>query len=129
MVTLSPSQIELLDLSCEKLLKNKGIRFVAVINKLGKKISGGFKDGVTPLVPTGKAQLHYMQLCLDVSMRKDLQKNLGDIECVIAERKKVNIICIPYKKHFVMISTYKYLSTKVAITKANQIFRSAKRFL
>lgn len=129
MVVLSSEKMEHLDSLCDKTLEIKGVRFIAIIDKLGNKISGGFKKNIKPLIPRNKAQMHYMQLCLDISMRKDFQKNLGDLECVIAERKKANIICIPFKKHFLMISTDKYLNSKTAISKINKIFLRAKKFL
>ena len=129
MVTLSAEKIERLDSLCNKTLEIKGVRFVSIIDKLGNKISGGFKKNINPLIPKNKSQTHYMQLCLDISMKKDFQKNLGDLDCVVSEHKKANIICIPFKKHFLMISTDKYLSSKIVTSKINRIFVRAKKFL
>ncbi len=41
--------IELYAAPCREIQNENGVRFAAVIDHSGKKIAGGFKDGITPL--------------------------------------------------------------------------------
>ena len=41
------SEKQSLDEACKKIIQIPKVRFVGVLNKMGKRIAGGFKEGVT----------------------------------------------------------------------------------
>ena len=50
MVIISPEEVRKLDIACKKLLQEKEIGHVGVINSLGRLIAGGFSNNVKPLL-------------------------------------------------------------------------------
>lgn len=127
MSTLSSEKIEKLQGVFDKLLNaNKHIRFIALVNKMGKSLVEKKQKGVKPLLTKGKAQAMYMQLMLDVTMRKDLNPNMGKLKFIIAYREKTQIITIPVKKYLVFISVG---PKGIAKDVAKKAFTSIERIL
>lgn len=105
MSDLSPEKIEKLQGLFDKLLnENKKIRFIALINKMGKNLVEKKQKRVKLLISKKKSQAMYMQLMLDITMRKDMNPNMGKLKYIIAYREKTEIITIPVKKYLVFIS-------------------------
>ena len=48
--SLSPIEITNLEKKCKDLLKEEIVRFVGIINNMGRQIAGGYKESITPLV-------------------------------------------------------------------------------
>lgn len=48
--SLSPTEITNLEKKCRDLLKEENVRFVGIINNMGRQVAGGYKQGATPLV-------------------------------------------------------------------------------
>lgn len=105
MSSIPPEKIEKLQGVFDKLLSaNKHIRFIALVNKMGKSLVEKNQKRVKPLVTKSKSQAMYMQLMLDITMRKELNPNMGKLKFIIAYREKTQIITIPVKKYLVFIS-------------------------
>ena len=105
MSELTPKKIEKLQGVFDKLLtRNKTIRYIALVNSMGKNLVEKKQKRVKPLVSKNKAQTMYMQLMLDITMRKDLNPNMGKLKFIIAYREKTSVITIPVKKYLVFIS-------------------------
>ena len=79
---LSKSVLQELENNCNKVLKNKNVIFVGVVNSLGNLIAGGFRDGVKPLGSNETRKMMYMQLKLDLNMRKDYDNLFGPVRYV-----------------------------------------------
>jgi len=107
MSDLPPEKIEKLQGVFDKLLtQNKKIRFMTLVNKMGKNLVEKKQKGVKPLVSRNKAEAMYMQLMLDITMRKELNPNMGKLKFIIAYRQKTEIITMPVKKYLVFISVH-----------------------
>jgi len=105
--------------------KGLGIRFAAIINKKGRKIAGGFSPKIIPLEKDEKKlEMLFMEIALDLSMRREFNDSLGKMKAVVSFRDKTNIITIPQGESFMLISSepeldslkvietaYHYLST------------------
>lgn len=105
MSDLPPAKIEKLQGVFDKLLtRNKPIRYITLVNKMGKNIVEKKQRNVKSLVSKNKAQSMYMQLMLDITMRKDLNPNMGKLKFIVAYREKTSVITIPVKKYLVFIS-------------------------
>ena len=107
---------------CSELLANKQIRFVGIINKFGNLIAGGFKEGVTPCVSVENLRLMYMQMVLEISMRKEFDSSLGNINYIASRRDKALMVSIPMDDHLLLISASPMYITEKLVTKALQIF-------
>lgn len=109
---------------CNELLNDDQIRFAGIINKLGNLIAGGFKDGISPFMPEEHLRMMYMQMVLEISMRKDFDVSLGEINYITALRNKALMISLPIDDHLLLISAEPTAITERLITKALRIFRN-----
>lgn len=98
------------------------VRFVGVLNKMGKKIAGNFKEGVTSLVPDIENQRMYVQLTLEYMMRKDFDEQLGSIDYIVSRRSNVTMISIPTKEYLVLISAERDVDAQDIIREVNSAF-------
>lgn len=72
-------EYETLENVCNEMLKSNQIRFAGVINKMGNLIAGGFKSDMKPLQDDAKQRMLYMQIILEISMRKEFDSEFGDV--------------------------------------------------
>lgn len=106
---------------CDSLLKEPLVRFVGVINNMGRQIAGGYKKTITPLVDEEDHKIS-LEHALEIMITKDLDDSLGSIESIVTKRKKVTMITIPLEKFSVLISTEKTANTEKIIKKASKLF-------
>lgn len=116
------SEIENLEQACRKVLDLPKIRFVGVLNKMGNKIAGGFKDGITSFLPDKENRRMYVQLMLEYVMRKDFDEALGDIDYIVSRRTHVTMISIPTEEYLVLISAERDANAQDIITQVNLAF-------
>jgi len=119
---MSISETESLENSCQKILGLPNIRFVGVLNKMGNKIAGGFKKGVTSYLPDKDSRMMYVQLSLEYLMRKDFDEGLGAIDYIASRRGKVTMISIPTKDYLVLISAERDIVVEDIIREVNSSF-------
>ncbi|HUT05192.1 MAG TPA: DUF6659 family protein [Nitrosopumilaceae archaeon] len=79
------------------------IRFVGVINHMGRPMMGDYKKEIIPI-----AEIKYYNLCmehaLELFMKKDLDGILGPLDYIVSKRKNIVIIIVPVNNHVVLIS-------------------------
>lgn len=119
---MSSDEIEKLEQSCQKVLELPQIRFVGVIDKMGNKIAGSFKKGVTSHLPDKENRVMYVQLMLEYMMRKDFDDRLGSIDYIVSRRNKVTMISIPTKEYLVLISAEREVNAQEVIEQVNSAF-------
>lgn len=112
---------------CEKLLEDKQLRFVGVINKLGNLIAGGFSHEIVPFETEEKNRMMYMQMVLEVSMRREFDETLGEIDYIASKRKNALMISIPINNELLLISTDPNSITENIVSKAIKIFKNSER--
>ncbi len=122
MSSTTAEDIKKLDIACSELSNEPKIRHVGVINKLGKLIAGGFKDGTSPLLDPDKVAMTYMQLQLDFKMRQELDEVLGPIDYIASRRTKQLIISVPIGEDLVIITAEPDADDKEIIKKAESLF-------
>ena len=87
----------------EYILSLPEIRFVGVINNMGRLIVGDHKKGIVPI-----AEIEHYKMCmehaLELFMKKDLDDILGPLDYIVSKRKNIVIITIPVNNHLVLIS-------------------------
>jgi len=107
--------------------KINGVRFVGIINNRGRKIAGGFRNNITPLERDDhKIEMLFMEMSLDLSMRREFDESLGEIQGIVSYRNKVNIITIPFKENFMLVSTEQEVNPIDVILKAKKILLEMK---
>jgi len=124
MAILQFEKIEELDTKCNKILREDDkIRFVGVINNLGNLVAGGFKAGIIPLVDDKKTKMLYMQMVLEISMRRDFDDTLGCVNYIAANRNNALMITIPFNQYVVLVSAESIASVEKIVTRIITIFK------
>ncbi|MGY5140492.1 MAG: DUF6659 family protein [Candidatus Nitrosopumilus sp. Bin_571-38] len=70
------------------------IRFVGVINERGRLVAGGMKENVEPLESEKDDEMIFMELALRVKMRKEFDKQLGQVNFAMASRERALAISV-----------------------------------
>jgi len=115
-------KIKSLDESCKKVLELPLVRFVGVLDKMGNRIAGGFKEGVSSYLIHPDSSRMYIQLTLEYLMRKDFDKELGPVDYIASRRGKVTMISIPTDEYLVLISAQRDIDVETVIKKVNNAF-------
>lgn len=117
-----PDKIKLLDAECKKVLELPMIRFVGVLDKMGNRIAGGFKEGCVSFLRDPDSRRMYVQLTLEFLMRKDFDKEFGAIDYIASRRGKITMISIPTEEYLVLISAQRDVNIESVIKKVNSTF-------
>jgi len=70
------------------------IRFAGIINEQGRLVAGGMKDNVEPLESEKDDEMIFMELALRVKMRKEFDKQLGQVNFAMASRERALAISV-----------------------------------
>ena len=116
------TDISSLEDSCRAVLSIPELRFVGVLNKMGRKIAGGFKEGISSYLEDKDNQMMYVQLTLEYLMRKDFDEQLGPIDYIASRRGKVTMISIPTKDYLILISAKRDVNVEKVIKQVNAAF-------
>ena len=116
-----PNEIEMFNKKCNLLLEEPLVRFVGVINKMGRQIAGGYNKTITPLVDEEDHKIS-LEHALEIMITKDLDDSLGAIESIVTRRKKVTMITIPLENFSLLISTEKNANSEKIIKKSSKLF-------
>jgi len=112
---------------CDYLCRVPGIRFAAIINKNGRKIAGGINPKILPLERNEqKLEMLFMEIALDLSMRKEFNESLGKIQAIVSYRERTNIITIPHQDNLLLLSSYPELESHKVIHIAYQNLEHCK---
>jgi hypothetical protein len=88
---------------CESIfLCHSGIRFVGVINKMGKLVAGGMRECLSPM-EHDSAKL-YIEFALRSEMRKDFDKEFGKTLYSYTIREKVKLASFPLGQYVLRVS-------------------------
>ena len=119
---MSETEIKNLEQACQKILDLPKIRFVGILDNMGNKIAGSFKEGITSFLPDKENRRMYVQLMLEYMMRKDFDEGLGGIDYIVSRRTHVTMISIPTKEYLVLISAERDVNTQDIIEQVNLAF-------
>ena len=81
---------------CTSLLEESEIRFAGIVNKDGKLIAGGFKEGITPYENDETKLQSFYEFVSKASIRKELDESLGPINYLAARRDKAVLVSFPF---------------------------------
>ncbi len=81
---------------CNHLLGESEIRFAGIVDKNGKLIAGGFKEGITPYENDETKLQSFFEFVSKTSLRKELDESLGPINYLAARRDKAVLVSFPF---------------------------------
>ncbi len=87
----------------QHILELPEIRFVGVINSMGRLIVGNYKTGIAPIAEIEQYKI-CMEHALELFMKKDLDDTLGTLDYMVSRRKNLTIVTIPIDGKVVLIS-------------------------
>ncbi|GKS67744.1 hypothetical protein YTPLAS73_12910 [Nitrosarchaeum sp.] len=81
---------------CSQILKESEIRFAGIVDKNGKLVAGGFKEGLVPY-EGDETRLHsFFEFVSKASIRKEYDESLGPINYIAARRDKTVLVSFPF---------------------------------
>jgi hypothetical protein len=81
---------------CNQLLAESEIRFAGIVDKDGKLIDGGFKQGITPHEGDETRLQSFLEFVSKASIRKEYDESLGPINYLAARRDKAVLVSFPF---------------------------------
>ena len=88
--------LQLFDKKCNVLLGESEIRFAGIVDKDGKLIAGGFKEGLTPYEGDETKLQSFFDFVSKASIRKEFDESLGPINYLAARRDKAVLVSFPF---------------------------------
>jgi hypothetical protein len=88
--------LNLFGVKCTQLLEEPEIRFSGIVNKDGKLITGGFKEGLTPYEDDETKLQSFFDFVSKASIRKEFDESLGPINYLAARRDKAVLVSFPF---------------------------------
>ena len=114
-------------MKCEKILSvSKDIRYAGVFNEYGRTISGKIKPGVKPIFSPDSVRHEFFAISSMMRLRERTSKILGDVELILINHKKINILLF-YKNGITFYITLnkKAKSNSILINKIKKIITRA----
>ncbi len=109
---------------CNHLLRESEIRFAGIVDKDGKLIAGGFKEGITPYENDETKLQSFFEFVSKASIRKEFDESLGPINYIAARRDKAVLVSFPFPvtQILLLISAEPTVSIEILAKKVIQIF-------
>ncbi len=116
--------LKLYDERCNCLLGESEIRFAGIVDKNGKLISGGFKEGITPYENDETKLQSFFEFVSKASIRKELDESLGPINYLAARRDKAVLVSFPFpiSQILLLISAEPTVNIEILAKKVVEIF-------
>lgn len=85
---------------------NKSIRYAVVLSNIGEKFSGGYREGLTPLLNDEELKMVHFYAVQRWNTRKNLTHKIGKTKYAMAEYDKLKRITFPINdKYLLMVTT------------------------
>ncbi len=81
---------------CNHLLEESEIRFAGIVDKDGKLVAGGFKEGLRPYEDNETKLKEFFEFVSKASIRKEFDESLGPINYIAARRDKAVLVSFPF---------------------------------
>src|SRR5215472_14241425 len=86
---------------------SSNIRFVGIINRMGKLVAGGMRQGVEPLEDKSDSSKLYLAFALRSEMRKDFDAQFGKTLYSFSERDRIKLASFPLNDPILRIAMEK----------------------
>ena len=102
---------------CTKLLHNRELNFVGVINNKGRIIAGQLEKIYTKFEDKNELEMFLMEIALEFSMKREFNSKFGIVEYVFSKRRSGNILCIPINEAILIIISESYIGPGIILEK------------
>ncbi len=92
-----------LEILCHRLCNKQKVRFCGVVNPLGRLVTGSFRDGIKPLDSEDQRKMMYIQSYLEMSMKREFDDTLGNVNFITTYRDNVALITIPMRLNYLLL--------------------------
>ena len=93
---------------CEDIFSlSSNIRFVGVINRMGKLVAGGMRKGLESLEDKEHSSRLFLEFALRSEMRKDFDSQFGKTIYSFSERERIKLASFPLNNHLLRVSMEK----------------------
>ncbi|PBO86137.1 MAG: hypothetical protein COA77_01005 [Thaumarchaeota archaeon] len=93
---MTDSTDSLYDKKCDQLLAESEIRFAGIVDKGGKLVAGGFKQGITPHEGDETRLQSFLEFVSKATIRTEYDESLGPINYLAARRDKAVLVSFPF---------------------------------
>ena len=116
--------LQLFDEKCNRLHGESEIRFAGIVDKDGKLIAGGFKEGITPYENDETKLQSFFEFVSNASIRKEFDESLGPINYIAARRDKAVLVSFPFPitQILLLISAEPTVNIEILAKKVIEIF-------
>ncbi len=116
--------LKLFDEKCNRLLGESEIRFAGIVDKDGKLIAGGFKEGIIPYENDETKLQSFFEFVSNASIRKEFDESLGPINYIAARRDKAVLVSFPFPitQILLLISAEPTVNIEILAKKVIEIF-------
>ena len=116
--------LKLFDEKCNRLLGESEIRFAGIVDKDGKLIAGGFKEGIIPYENDETKLQSFFEFVSNASIRKEFDESLGPINYIAARRDKAVLVSFPFPitQILLLISAEPTVNIEILVKKVIEIF-------
>jgi hypothetical protein len=116
--------LKLYNEKCNHLLEESEIRFAGIVDKDGKLVAGGFKEGLTPYEDDETKLQEFFKFVSKASIRKEFDESLGPINYIAARRDKAVLVSFPFPvtKILLLISAEPTVNIESLAKKVIRIF-------
>jgi hypothetical protein len=83
------------------------VRFVGIINKMGKLVAGGMGEGIKSMEDKEDSSKLYLEFALRNEMHKDFDAQFGKTIYSFSEREKIKLASFPLNDHLLRVSLEK----------------------
>ena len=96
-----------LDSLYEKVMNlDQSIRYAVILNSTGEKISGGYRQGLNPMLDEDQLKMVHFYAGQRWDTRKNLTHKTGKTKYAMAEYEKIKRMTFPIdEKHLLMVTT------------------------
>ncbi len=90
---------------CESILRSNGkIRYVGIINRFGRTITGRLREGIRPFFRQEEARNEFFITAIRESMRSSFTESLGKNHFTLTIHDKVKLVSFMYNDNIIYIS-------------------------
>jgi hypothetical protein len=110
---------------CTKLLENRDLNFVGVVNNKGRIIAGQFGKIYANFENKNQFEMFLMEIALEFSMKHEFNNKFGLIEYVFSKRRSANIFCMPINEAILVIISENYFEPGIILEKCLPVLETS----
>ena len=101
---------------------SKDIRYTGVFNEYGRTIAGKIRPGLKPIFSPNSVREEFFAVASIIRLRQKTAKGLGELEYILINHKKVNILLFSHNNitYYITVSS-NVIPTSTLITKIKKI--------